>query len=467
MSDEMDIDGVGRLLAPDIVESIDAKRTADVLAAFSELQDAEVAVVLEELDDSRRIVAMRLLPRARAAEVFAYLDHDLKEQIITGLSDDVAAQIFNEMDPDDRIDFFEEAEDDLAQSLLKRMRPAERKETEYLLEYPEESVGREMTPDFLKIQPEWTVQQALDHIRAHGAKAESLDTLYVTDKNNRLINHLRLRRLVLADPNDRVESLLKTTRTTVRINAMADREELVTKMEEYDLPVLPVVDEKDELVGIVTFDDVADVAEEEVTEDMHKMGGLEALDEPYMAASIPTLVRKRGIWLAVLFIGEMFTASAMSLFEHQIAEAIVLALFLPLIISSGGNSGSQATSLIIRAMALGEVTIADWWEVARRELICGLLLGALLGLIGLLRVQLWQWLGLADYTKDYFLVGLTVSISLVGVVTLGTLVGSMLPLILRRLRLDPASVSAPFVATIVDVCGLLIYFGVATVMLGL
>jgi len=456
---------VGPLLAPEIVELIDSKKTADVLSAFGELQDAEVADVLEALDDHRRVVAMRLLSRERAADIFAYLDYDTQEQVVNDLSDEVAAQIFNEMDPDDRVDFLEEAEDDLADSLLKRMHPEERRETEALLDYPEESVGREMTPDYLRIKPEWTVQEALDYIRTHGAEAESLDTLYVTDEQGRLINHIRLRRLVLANPNDRVESLLKMTRTTVRINAMADREELVTQMEEYDLPVLPVVDEKDKLVGIVTFDDVADIAEEEVTEDVHKLGGLEALDEPYLSTPAMELIWKRGIWLVILFFASLLTIVAMGRFEEQLQKLAVLALFVPLIIASGGNTGSQAATIMIRALAGGEVQLTDWVRVVLRELVSGLVMGGTLGGLGLVVVLVSTQLGWMEGGGPRL--GIAVAIALLGVVTCGTLVGSMLPFILKKVGLDPAAGSTPLVATIVDVSGLLIYFGVASLILGL
>ncbi|MBI1368085.1 MAG: magnesium transporter [Planctomycetes bacterium] len=454
---------MGELLAPEIADLIDHRQTGQARAALIELREPEIADVLICLEPKHQAIALRLLPRQRAAEVFSYFDQDDQERIVGNLTNEQAAQIINEMDPDDRVDFLEDAPDELAKNLLALMQPEERAETEKILEYPEESIGREMTPEYLTVRPEWTVAEALRHIREHGDEAESLNIMYVVDEQGKLLDFIKLRKLLLADPAVRCETLREGQ--VVSLRADDDREKAVRVMERYDLPVLPVVDKSDELVGIVTFDDVADVAEEEATEDMQKMGGMEALDEPYMTATLASLVHKRGIWLIILFVGETFTASAMSYFEVQIQKAVVLALFIPLIISSGGNSGSQATSLIIRAMALGEVTLKMWWKVLWRELACGLLLGILLGVVGLVRVIAWQQVGLADYTSHFLLISLTVASTLVGVVTFGTLVGGMLPFVLRRVGLDPATASAPFVATLVDVTGLVIYFTMAILFL--
>jgi magnesium transporter len=336
-----------------------------------------------------------------------------------------------------------------------------------ILGYPEDSVGRIMTPDYLTLRPDWTVQQALDHIRSRGGEAETLQAMYVVDDRGRLLDDVSLRQLVLSDPQAKIESLMDGQ--VVSLLATNDQEAAVQTMNRYDLPVLPVLSGDNVLVGIVTFDDVADVAEEEATEDIHKMGGLEALDEPYMSASIFDLVRRRGTWLSALFIGQLLTASAMSHFGARVGAGIekvlVLTIFLPLIISSGGNSGSQATTLVIRAMAVREIALRDWLRVFRRELACGLLLGLWLGLLGLVRVIIWQHLGWYDYSEFYLLLGLTVMVSLLGVVVWGTLVGSMLPFIIRRLGFDPAVSSAPFVATLVDVTGLVLYFSVALLFL--
>jgi len=366
------------------------------------------------------------------------------------------------MAPDERTRLLEEMPATATKQLLALLSPEERAVAVRLLGYPEDSIGRLMTPDYLAVRADWTVQQCLDHIRAHGRDSETLNVIYVVDERGRLVDDLRIRQLLLAPPDARVAAISDGKFASLR--ASDDQESAIRVFQEYDRVALPVTDSDGVLLGIVTVDDVLDVAAEEATEDIQKIGGTEALEEPYMATRLGALVRKRAKWLVVLFLGEMFTATAMGWFEKEIARAVVLALFVPLIISSGGNSGSQAATLVIRAMALGEVTLRDWWKVMRREIQCGLLLGGILGGIGLVRVAAWQ--GLFDlYGAHWALVGLTVAAALVGVVLWGTLVGSMLPFILRAAGLDPAVSSAPFVATLVDVTGLVIYFTVALLLL--
>lgn len=454
---------MGVLLAPEISEMIDAKRTRDVREALKGLQVPEIVDVLVELDSTHRAIAFRLLPRDVAADVFTELPSDQQAQLQEDLTNEQLAQMFNEMDPDDRAELFDEMPGQLAAQLLAMMRPEERRSTQIILGYPAESVGRLMTPEYLSLRPEWTVAEALEHIRKHGADAETVHILFVTDHRRRLLDDIRIRELLLADPQTTISDLMDES--AVSLNAHDDREEAVRMMERYDVSVLPVVDRDNVLVGIVTFDDVADVAEEETTEDFHKAAAVAPLHLPYKEASIMTMVRARGGWLAVLFLGQMLTATAMEHFEAQLEALITLAIFIPLIISSGGNSGSQATSLIIRAMAVGEVTLRDWWRVMRREAMVGIALGTFLAVIGLFRVTIWQWLGLFDYGAQYLLIALTVSVALVGVVSWGSLVGSMLPFLLRKLGFDPATSSAPFVATFVDVTGLLIYFYAALFIL--
>ena len=319
-----------------------------------------------------------------------------------------------------------------------------------------------MTPDFVSVRKEWTLRHVLDHVRAHGRDSETLNVIYVVNGNNRLIDDLRIREILLA-PLHAVVSDLCDNRF-VSLNASDDKKEAVKVFRQYDRTVLPVIDSHGRLVGIVTLDDVLDVAEEEATREIQKFGGLEALDEPYMSTPLLEMIRKRASWLVILFVGEMLTATAMGYFEHEISRAVVLALFVPLIISSGGNSGSQAATLIIRALALGEVKLRDWWRVMRREVFSGLLLGLILGTIGFLRIALWSAFS-SLYGEHWMLVGLTVSCSLLGIVLWGTITGSMLPFILKWLGMDPATSSAPFVATLVDVTGLIIYFSVALVIL--
>ncbi len=319
-----------------------------------------------------------------------------------------------------------------------------------------------MTPDFVSVRKEWTLRHVLDHVRAHGRDSETLNVIYVVNGDNRLIDDLRIREILLAPLHAVVLDICDNR--FVSLNATDDKKEAVKVFRQYDRTVLPVIDSHGRLVGIVTLDDVLDVAEEEATREIQKFGGLEALDEPYMSTPLLEMIRKRATWLVILFVGEMLTATAMGYFEHEISRAVVLALFVPLIISSGGNSGSQAATLIIRALALGEVKLRDWWRVLRREVFSGLLLGFILGTIGFLRIALWSAFS-SLYGEHWMLVGLTVSCSLLGIVLWGTITGSMLPFILKRLGMDPATSSAPFVATLVDVTGLIIYFSVALVIL--
>jgi magnesium transporter len=349
----------GELLAPDIEIMLDQRDTHAVRAALLGLMEPEIADVLIALAPRYRVLAFRLLPKDRAADVFTFLPPEQQELLLNELSSDQLAQIFNEMDPDDRAVLFEEMPGQLAARILALMRPEERRQTQIILGYPAQSVGRIMTPDYLTVRPEWTLQQTLDFIRQKGSEAEILQTMYVVDDQGKLLDDIRLRDILVNDPQHTISTLADGQ--VVSLQATDDREEAVRAMDRYDRPVLPVVDSAGVLVGIVTFDDVADVAQEETTEDIQKMGGVEALEDPYMSTPLLRLARKRGTWLSVLFIGEMMTASAMGHFEHEIASAVILALFVPLIISSGGNSGSQASTLVIRAMAIRVIWLVDWW----------------------------------------------------------------------------------------------------------
>lgn len=428
-----------------------------------ELLDPEIADVLRELGPEERVSALRLLPAGRAADILTFLATDLQIELLQGLGQDQAGRILEAMSLDDRVALLEETPAEVATHLLYLMRPEERRRTLANLNYPEESVGRLMTPDYLTLRPQWTVRQALAYIRKHGHDAETIHTLYVVDEQGKLLDDVRLRHLILSSPDQSVESLLDGI--CVSLQVTEDQEQAVRTMDRYDRPVIPVVDSENRLAGVVTFDDVIDVASEETTEDIHKMGGTEALDQPYISVPFFELVRKRGLWLSVLFLGQLLTASTMGFFQEEMAQALVLTLFIPLVISSGGNSGSQASTLIIRALALREIHLRDWWRVFRREMGCGLVLGFWLGLLGLLRIQVWQGMGWEDYSIYYLSLGIAVSMALIGVVLWGTLAGSMLPFLLRRIGLDPATVSAPFVATLVDVTGLIIYFSSALLLL--
>jgi magnesium transporter len=450
------------LLGPDIAEALAHRQYDQVREGLSDLEPADIADLVSGLGGEQAAVLFRFLPRDLAADVFSYLDVEQQQALIANLNTERVAAIINEMEPDDRTALLEELPAAVAQRLIALLTPEERRITQTILGYPEESIGRLMTPDYVAVRPEWTVAQTIEHIRRHGRDAETINVIYVVDEVGRLIDDLRIRQLLLADPQQTIASI--TDRTVVSLRATDDREEAVRQMQRYDRVALPVVDSRDMLVGIVTVDDVVDVAEEEVTEDIQKMGGMEALDAPYLDSRFGPMVRKRAGWLSVLFVGETLTLTAMGYFEREIETAVVLALFIPLIISSGGNSGSQATSLIIRAMAVGEVTVSHWLRVLLRELAIGAALGGLLGLIALARIFL---LPPSDPSQagHEALVALTVAASLIGVVMFGTLAGSMLPFALRRVGLDPATASAPLVATLVDVTGVVIYFSVALLLL--
>lgn len=456
------MESLNRLIGPDIRVMLDERRYDQVRVALAELEPADVADLISNLDEEQAAVTFRLLPRDFAADVFSYFDAEQQEALIAQMGTERLAVLINEMDPDDRIALLEELPAEVANRLMALLTPAERSITQTILNYPEESVGRLMTPDYVRVRRGQTIAEAMEHIRRYGRDAETVNVIYVVENDGRLIDDLRIRQFLLADPNDTVESIMDES--FVALRATDDREEAVRLIERYDRVALPVVDSRGVLVGIVTADDIADVAEEEVTEDIQKMSGMEALDAPYLDVAFTSMLRKRGGWLSVLFVGQMLTASAMGFFEGEIERAVVLALFLPLIISSGGNAGSQATSLVIRALAVGEVDLRDWFAVLRRELAAGLSLGLLLGGIGLARVVFWPG-GPSVYGQHYLPLGLTLAASTVAVVTFGTFVGSMLPLVLRRIQLDPAAASAPFVATLVDVTGVVIYFSTASVIL--
>jgi magnesium transporter len=319
-----------------------------------------------------------------------------------------------------------------------------------------------MTPDYLAVKPHWTINQVLTYIRKYGKDSETLNVIYVVDDKGYFLDDIRVRELLLASPEAKVSDIMD--KNYVALNAMDDQEVAVNIFSKHNRVALPVIDSHGFLVGIVTIDDILDVAKEEDTEDIQKLGGMEALEEPYLEVPIMGMFKKRVGWLTLLFLGEMLTASAMGFFEKEIARAVILSLFIPLIISSGGNSGSQAATLIIRAMALGEVSLKDWWRVMRREIISGLLLGVILGILGFARIAIWSTFS-DFYGEHWVLIGLTVAFSLIGVVLWGTLTGSMFPLILKRFGFDPATSSAPFVATMVDVTGLILYFSIAVLIL--
>jgi magnesium transporter len=394
----------------------------------------------------------------RAVNVFRILDFPTQERILKKLSGYKLAEIINGLPPDDRTSLFAELHGDAVKALIVHLSPDDRKEALILLGYDEYSVGRLMTPDYIAVKKSWDVNRVLSHIRQYGKNSETIDVVYVLGDRGVLLDDIRIRELLLAHPDTKVSALMDGR--LIALKATDTQEEAVNVFRMNNRVALPVTDSNDVLLGIVTVDDILWVANEEYTEDIQKIGGTEALDEPYLDINLFRLVRKRVGWLIILFLSEMLTSTAMQYFNDEIAVVIQLTFFIPLIMSSGGNSGSQASTLIIQAMALGEVTIPDWWRVMRREILSGLMLGAILGIIGFLRIYVWSTFS-TIYGPHSLLIAITVGFSLVGIVLWGSLAGSMLPLLMKRLGLDPATSSAPFVATLVDVTGLIIYFSMA------
>lgn len=451
---------------PDIKEVFEQLiATEDKLAIQEFLNDQNISDVAGLINDypeyESQIVANMAINRA--ASVFKILDISQQKDIVKELPTAKTAELLNELPADDRTDFLEELPKAVIRDLIKLLDPEERKITLSLLGYPEDSVGRLMTPDYVYVYAHNTVADVFRTIRKYGKSSETIDVIYIINEQGELIDDIRIRDVILATPDKLISDILDGRVVSLLVNDDQEHANQIFKMN--NRVALPVVDDNNILLGIVTIDDMLWVANEEFSEDMQKIGGTEALNEPYLDIPLLKLFRKRIGWLVVLFLGEMLTATAMGYFEDEIAKAVVLALFVPLIISSGGNSGSQASTLIIQAMAVGDVYLSDWWRVFKRELMSGLLLGSILGIIGFIRVAVWHSVAPHIYGDHWFQIGATVGISLMGVVLWGTLTGSMLPIALKKLGADPAVSSAPFVATLVDVTGLIIYFSVALLFL--
>lgn len=434
----------------DAITALATLRPEDRAEALADLPAAEQAEVLDELSPSE------------AAEILEHLEDEEAAEVAAQLSSETLADVLEEMEPDDAADVLGDMPEAKAADTLAQMDPDDAADVRTLLEHEDDTAGGLMTPDYPHLRRQMTAQQAIDSLRSLHPNAETHYYLYVVDRNNQLIGIVGLRELIMANPQTVIDDIM--TRDVISARVGTDQEEVARLMSKYGLAALPVVDAQGHLVGVINYDDIVEVVEDEATEDLQKIGGSEALDEPYMVISFWRMIRKRAGWLVILFLSEMLTATAMGFFEVEIARAVVLALFVPLIISSGGNSGSQAATLVIRAMALGEVKLRDWWRVMRRELFSGLTLGTILGVIGFIRIAVWAFV-FDTYGPHWSLIGVTVGLSLIGIVMWGTLAGSMLPILLRRIGLDPATSSAPFVATLVDVTGLIIYFSVASLVL--
>lgn len=429
-------------------------------------QQMRAALALAErwsrLSRKERVVEFHSLPRGEQDDFFLHLRASEQAELLLGLPENERRLWLRLPHPDDTADLLQHVDPRQRQALLQWLDDSNRNEVTALLAFREDEAGGLMSPRFARLRPEASVDEALSYLRKQAGYLETIDTAYVLDQEQHLIGVVTLIELFAAESQKLVRDVMHTEFVSVATDM--DQEQVARMVRGTHLPAVPVLDAQKCMQGIVTLDDVVDVIDEEAGEDIQKLGGMEALDEPYLEIGLLRLLWKRAGWLVVLFLGEMLTATAMSHYEDQIAQAVVLALFLPLIISSGGNAGSQATTLVIRAMALSEIKLRDWYRVVRRELLGGLALGCILGVIGIARVVAWEAL-FGSYGAHYVFLALTIGLSLVGVVLFGSLSGSMLPFILRRCGLDPASASAPFVATLVDVTGLIIYFTVAKIVL--
>lgn len=444
------------------VKTLSAEALAERL---SRLHFADAVDVINDLDIVERVNVFKFLPIEYAIELFNKPELDQPGQILEMLPTERSVIILDGMSADQAVDVFQEMEEAARLKLYPLLKPITRAEMKKLSSYPDGSAGALMTTEFIAVPSTWSVHQTLDHIRDVERTRETVYASYVIDpETSVLIKAVSLRNLILANPDDTILNAA-TNGEPIKISPLTDQEEVARLFRRHDLLSVPVVDDTNHVIGIVTVDDVLDAMTEEMSEDAYKFGGMEALDKPYMDIGFFDMMKKRGGWLAVLFLGEMLTASAMQHFEVELEKAIVLTLFIPLIMSSGGNSGSQATSLIIRALALRELELRDWWKVALREIPAGLSLGTMLGLIGVIRIIVWQKTGIYDYGEHWVLVAITVGAALIGIVMFGCLTGSMLPFVLNRMGFDPASASAPFVATLVDVTGIVIYFSVAALIL--
>ncbi len=424
---------------------------------------ADIAEQLSELTEKDRNISFLMLTSQHKSKVFPYFDNSIQQEIVRSLADSELAEVLNNINPDDRTKLFENFPDELIKHSVALLNERERETALNLIGYDRDCIARLMTPLYVQAKPDWSVVQVMNNIKKYGKKAETLNHIYIVDESNKLIDDLRVGQLLMANDEDKMLQLMDYTFIAITTTTLMD--EAFQIFEKYDRSALPIITENGTLVGIVTFDDIMDKMKDRDTEDIQKFGGVEGLDFSYTATPLLTLIQKRAGWLVILFLGEMLTASAMGYYEDEIQKAVVLALFVPLIISSGGNSGSQAASLVIRAMALGELRLKDWWYVMRKELFSGLALGGILGLIGFVRILIWQKAGIYDYGDFWMAIALSVSVSLLFIVLWGTLSGALIPFVLRKVGLDPATASAPFVATLVDVTGLIIYFSIAAMFL--
>lgn len=451
------------LLKPEFDELIEQKDWVALKDILNDVPAVDVAELLEGLDNEVAAVIFRLLKKNKAADVFSYLSSGKGVELLDMFTAQQLSEVMSNLEPDERVALLEELPGHLTQRVMNSMRFDDRTQVQKLLGYPPESVGRLMTPRYVRVKKDWSIGKSMEHIREFGHSVETVNVIYVVDADEHLIDDLRLNQLILADPEATISTLMDESYEA--LSAFDDQEEAVKMLSKYDRVAMPVINSDGVLVGIVTVDDILDVAEEETTEDMQLMAGMDALDDYYSQTSIFDTVKKRLWWLIILFVGQILTAIAMGGYEEVLQKVVALSFFVPLIISSGGNSGSQAATLIIRALATDDIKPDDWKKVFSREFVSGLSLGSLIGLLGVVTLISWDLIGGAVLSMEVILTALVVGLSLFSIVLLGNIVGAMLPFLLSKLNLDPAVSSAPFVATVVDVSGIIIYFSIAILLL--
>ncbi|OKS84614.1 magnesium transporter [Mucilaginibacter polytrichastri] len=428
-----------------------------------QIHPSEVAHMLNGLPIKSAVETFLELPEHSQLVLFNFLGAYLQQNVVRTMPKEKAVFLLNRLNSTDRYTFYSALNGLQRSTFLELLDEKNRKATQDMLGYPKQSVARLVNTSFCTLNQEMTIAQAIDHLRINHEDSDAADVIYITDKDGKLIDDMPIRRLVLNESSKTIHDIMDWSFVKLEIEDSTDI--AISRFKQYDRTVLPVTNAENVLLGVLTIDDLIDVAEQNTTKEIQRFGGVESLEYPYVKTSVGSLIKKRAGWLIILFVGEMFTATAMGFFEKEIAKAVVLALFVPLVISSGGNSGSQAATLIIRALSVGELTVKSWFYVLRRELLSGISLGIILGAIGFLRITAWQKLGWYDYGTHWLLMAVTIFFSLIGIVMWGTLSGSMIPIVLKKLKQDPATSSAPFVATLVDVTGLVIYFSIAAVVL--
>lgn len=454
---------IAKLIKPEIEELISQKNWREIKDIINDVPSVDVAELLEDLDIETALLVFRLIEKKKASDVFSHVHPDFGAELLNQFTSQQVRDIIGGLPPDDKAAFLEELPGHLVQLVMTNLSATELNEVKVLLGYPEYSIGRIMTPKYVKIKRDWTIERCMSHIRKWGKAAETINVIYVVDERERLIDDITLNKLILAEPDQTIATLMDEV--FVALNVWDDQEIAVKSLKKYDRIALPVVDTDGVLVGIVTADDLFDVAEEETTEDMQLMAGMEALDDYYSNTTIFVMVKKRIGWLLILFIGQLFTTTALGSYSEVIAKAVFLSLFIPMIISSGGNSGSQAATLIIRALSTDDISRDDWMLIFKRESLSGLFLGSIVSIFGFITLVAWAYVGGQPFDKVLWLSSLAIALSLFIVIIFGNILGSMLPFILTKMGFDPAVTSAPFVSTISDVTGILIYFSIAIAIL--